>query len=243
MWAPNVVRLSRKWIATHDDDHDPYRDRQAEQHALAEPLVGALETDDRLPLGDRQREPAENRQPAKGDDESGQAQRRRRATRSWRRPARRRRYRPARRARRCRSPLSAIIATHPVSATSEPTERSMPAVMMIKVIPEAIMALIETCRATFVRLGTVRKPGTNTAITTNEQKQRRRAAPDALSWASDRDVFDGCAGNRRRCRYPDRPPAPRSLAGGECDELLLARCLRHRPHPRTGLCASRRCGR
>ena len=49
-----------------------------------------------------------------------------------------------------------IMATQLESATSDPTERSMPAVMMMKVMPAAMMVLMETCRATLMRLGTVR---------------------------------------------------------------------------------------
>src|SRR5512139_541182 len=49
------------------------------------------------------------------------------------------------------------MATQPDRAASEPTDRSMPAVMMMKVIPAEMMALMETWRATFNRLDTVRK--------------------------------------------------------------------------------------
>ncbi len=50
-----------------------------------------------------------------------------------------------------------IMATQLERATSEPTERSMPAVMMMKVMPTDMMVLMDTCRATLTRLGTVRK--------------------------------------------------------------------------------------
>jgi len=50
-----------------------------------------------------------------------------------------------------------IMATQLESATREPTERSMPDVMMMKVMPAEMIVFMETCRATLTRLGTVRK--------------------------------------------------------------------------------------
>ncbi len=48
------------------------------------------------------------------------------------------------------------MATQLVSARREPTERSIPAVMITKVIPVPMMAKMDTWRTTFVRLWTVR---------------------------------------------------------------------------------------
>jgi hypothetical protein len=51
------------------------------------------------------------------------------------------------------------MAMQAVTATREPTERSIPAVIMTKVMPDAIMALMETCLATFMRLFNVKNLG------------------------------------------------------------------------------------
>ncbi|SVK47253.1 Uncharacterised protein [Acinetobacter baumannii] len=58
-------------------------------------------------------------------------------------------------------------ATEPASAITGPTERSMPPVRMAQVMPTAMMALIDTCRATLVRLLTLRKLSFSRLISTN----------------------------------------------------------------------------
>ncbi len=50
-------------------------------------------------------------------------------------------------------------ATTPVSATSEPSDRSTPPVSSTKVTPTARMPLMEICRTRLTRFGTVRKIG------------------------------------------------------------------------------------
>lgn len=48
-------------------------------------------------------------------------------------------------------------ANAPHSAITDPTDRSMPAVRMVNVIPMATIPMMEVCRATFSRFGTVMK--------------------------------------------------------------------------------------
>ena len=48
----------------------------------------------------------------------------------------------------------------PATARSEPTERSIPAVMMAKVMPTAMMPITETCRSMRSALSQVRNSGT-----------------------------------------------------------------------------------
>ena len=48
----------------------------------------------------------------------------------------------------------------PATASSEPTERSMPAVMMVKVMPTAMMPMTETWRRMRSALSQVRNSGT-----------------------------------------------------------------------------------
>ncbi|MOA29223.1 hypothetical protein D3C78_1502270 [compost metagenome] len=55
----------------------------------------------------------------------------------------------------------------PDSAITGPTERSMPPVRIAQVMPTAIMALIDTWRATLVRLLTVRKLSLSPLISRN----------------------------------------------------------------------------
>ena len=49
--------------------------------------------------------------------------------------------------------------TTPESATSEPTERSIPWVRITKVIPMAMMPWVEDCNRIFSRLNRVRNTG------------------------------------------------------------------------------------
>jgi hypothetical protein len=53
--------------------------------------------------------------------------------------------------------FNALAKTTPEKAMIDPTERSIPAVIMTKVIPTAMIALIAVCCVTFSRLETVRK--------------------------------------------------------------------------------------
>ena len=58
------------------------------------------------------------------------------------------------------SPVPKTLAnTTPEKAIIEPTDKSIPAVIITKVKPTAIIALMDVCWATFKRLGTVRKCG------------------------------------------------------------------------------------
>src|SRR5438093_7379102 len=50
----------------------------------------------------------------------------------------------------------------PANARDDPTERSIPAVRITKVIPTAMMPTNETCRRTLNALSDVRKPGSRT---------------------------------------------------------------------------------
>ena len=52
-----------------------------------------------------------------------------------------------------------VVTTIPTRATSEPTERSMPPWMMTRVMPTAIMPLIEDWTTMLVRFSRVRKIG------------------------------------------------------------------------------------
>ena len=54
------------------------------------------------------------------------------------------------------SPKNVTTRTE-TSATSDPTERSIPAVAMTKVMPTAMMTIGAACRATFRKLSHVRK--------------------------------------------------------------------------------------
>src|SRR5213593_1764461 len=73
--------------------------------------------------------------------------------------------------------------TAPETASTEPTLRSMPPVRMTKVMPAAITALMETCRAMLSRLLTVKNdPLRSERMTTSNAKamtipNRRRALP------------------------------------------------------------------
>lgn len=56
-------------------------------------------------------------------------------------------------------PANKLAATAPVNARVEPTDKSMPPVRMTKVIPKAIMALIDTCLNTLKMLEIAKKLG------------------------------------------------------------------------------------
>jgi len=53
--------------------------------------------------------------------------------------------------------LSVAVATMPESATTDPTDRSIPAVKMTNVMPAAMIAVIDACSDTFRRLSAVKK--------------------------------------------------------------------------------------
>ena len=77
-------------------------------------------------------------------------------------------------------PLATMAAARPQKASSEPTDRSMPAVRMTKVMPIASRPEIDTCRSTLSRLMVDRKRGSAMAKTDHqhdEEDQRREAAP------------------------------------------------------------------
>ena len=63
-------------------------------------------------------------------------------------------------------PLATTAATMPQKASSEPTDRSMPAVRMTKVMPSAISPVIEICRMMLNRLIGSMKLGFSTVKTT-----------------------------------------------------------------------------
>ena len=87
---------------------------------------------------------------------------------------------------------SRSAVTSPHSASSDPTDRSMPAEMMTKVSPMPRMALMADCCPTFSRLSGVRKCGeatpssTTTAASTSSAWARlpQAAAPTAHGRAS-----------------------------------------------------------
>ena len=62
------------------------------------------------------------------------------------------------------------------SASSEPTERSMPAVRMTKVMPTASRPTIDTCRMTLKRLSGVRKRGSDDGEARHQHDAGRSAA-------------------------------------------------------------------
>jgi hypothetical protein len=57
------------------------------------------------------------------------------------------------------SPGASPATITPVKPTTEPTDRSMPAVIITYVMPIAMNPMIDDCRTTFVRLSTSRKFG------------------------------------------------------------------------------------
>ncbi len=61
----------------------------------------------------------------------------------------------------------------PASASTEPTDRSIPAVTMTKVIPSASTAFTDTCSSTMVMLPRVKKPGTLKAATSTSSASAR----------------------------------------------------------------------
>src|SRR5712691_4659516 len=84
---------------------------------------------------------------------------------------------------------NAAASTTPASASSEPTERSMPPERITKVIPTAITALMLVCSATLSRLETDRKCGVSsesnaaraTSPTSVPSSRARRAAVAPVS--------------------------------------------------------------
>ena len=61
-------------------------------------------------------------------------------------------------------PGIAMAATHPASATVEPTDRSKPPPTITNVIPMAITAMIEDCTRMLVRLKGERKRLVSNAV-------------------------------------------------------------------------------
>ena len=69
--------------------------------------------------------------------------------------------------------VSAAAAMTPASASTDPTDRSIPAVTMTNVMPSARMALIETCRRIVERFSREKNPGTAMApISTSSPSAR-----------------------------------------------------------------------
>src|SRR5207302_4979103 len=109
-------------------------------------------------------------------------------------------------------PFSAPAMIAPARASSEPTDRSIPAVRMTKVIPAAMIALMETCRATLSRFSAVRNEGessaraatsvTNAMVRPKRWRFRRTGAGAGRAGASPTALTSGCATVRppRRAR-------------------------------------------
>jgi hypothetical protein len=66
----------------------------------------------------------------------------------------------------CAPPLATTAAASPAKATTEPTERPMPAVRITNVMPTAIRPVMEICRITLNKFSDDRKRGSSTANTT-----------------------------------------------------------------------------
>jgi len=68
--------------------------------------------------------------------------------------------------------LSSSAHTTPDAATMEPTDRSIPAARITKVIPAAVMARTDVCRVTLARLETDKKCSETTPKTTTSAPPR-----------------------------------------------------------------------
>ena len=108
-----------------------------------------------------------------------------------------------------RPPLATAAATSPAKASSEPTERSMPAVRMTKVMPTASRPVIDTCRMTLNRLIGERKRGSTMANSRHqhdEEDQRREAGEEAEDVEALSPALDRCrrVGHVRLLRHAQR---------------------------------------
>src|SRR5581483_4323119 len=86
-----------------------------------------------------------------------------------------------------------------VSDTSEPTDRSMPAVRITKVIPDARMALIAACRPMFRKFPTVRNTGER-MVSSRPSSSSASNGASCSSTAFTRGRSCGCAAVRRSLR-------------------------------------------
>jgi hypothetical protein len=73
-----------------------------------------------------------------------------------------------------------VVARTPENARFAPTERSIPPLMMTKVIPTATMAVTDTCRAMFRRFSGVKKYSVENE-NTRHKMTRARISPYCLS--------------------------------------------------------------
>ena len=77
-------------------------------------------------------------------------------------------------------PAITVAATMPLSATSEPTERSIPEVMITNVAPTAAMPTTETCTMTLVSVLVVRNSGDAIESTTQISTSAANSGPMPL---------------------------------------------------------------
>ena len=101
--------------------------------------------------------------------------------------------------------VSAIAASTPANPTTDPTERSMPAVMITKMEPRARIPLIETWSRIVVRLARLMKPGMNTPATTTMPARASGTPKRAVARVF---MLRGrpAAPGRARARRSPRPP-------------------------------------
>src|ERR1700733_13193526 len=77
-------------------------------------------------------------------------------------------------------PLATAAATRPAKASNEPTERSMPAVRITKVMPTASKPVVDTCRITLKRFISDRKRGCMIANSSISTMRNRVGAKRAM---------------------------------------------------------------
>ena len=92
---------------------------------------------------------------------------------------------------RVRPIIMTVAAITPVSATSDPTDRSIPPVMMIKVIPKAISASKEICLATRMKLAGVRNVSVSNEAVINSKTSTTGMRRRTSQW-SQVDPCDVC---------------------------------------------------
>src|SRR5918996_111724 len=143
-----------------DQREDPDRDGQSQEIALAKPGEGGrrIVEADRVAFGDSHRQAPPHDHHAERHDEGGTPPSV--TPRPLTPPIATPMQRPATMTRRIAIPaLSMRAAATAVTATIEPTARSMPAVMMTKVMPMLTMPNSATWRRTLIRLNGLRKAG------------------------------------------------------------------------------------
>src|SRR5208337_2536258 len=111
--------------------------------------------------------------------------------------------------------------TIPAIASSEPTDRSMPAVMMVNVIPIAMMPMTDTCRRISAALSQVR----NSCTRSEEREQREIDAVVPQYGQAEGDPVGAGGGVIRHGAHPRRarPEAPPSPG---CESPRQRACLR-----------------